>query len=177
MSILLCTYAIVPWHDSKSQIITSDHYYCVSGKVNSADKLYLVIESVKRAPNTARIRSYISSGRRGTSAHELTICGGEKTRNRDLPVFDGGRCIRVSRHHRRTLWLTSKPAKLAPLKSALTVEQALRVIRERGLWVRPSEKVRACSDPDDDTSNRRAFLLRRTQTCQARKWLRLHYYN
>ena len=33
---------------TKSQIITSDHYYCVSGKVNSADKLYLVIESVKR---------------------------------------------------------------------------------------------------------------------------------
>ena len=32
---------------SKSQIITSDHLYCVSGKVNSADKLYLVIESVK----------------------------------------------------------------------------------------------------------------------------------
>jgi uncharacterized protein len=30
------------------------------------------------------------------------------------------------------------------------IEQALRVIRERGLWVRPSEKVRACSDPDDD---------------------------
>src|SRR6266849_11088128 len=27
------------------------------------------------------------------------------------------------------------------------------------------------------TANRRAFLLRRTQTCQARKWLRLHYYN
>ena len=32
---------------TKSQTITSDHYYCVSGKVNSADKLYLVIESVR----------------------------------------------------------------------------------------------------------------------------------
>jgi len=32
----------------KSQLITSGHYYCVSGKLNSADKLYLVIESVKR---------------------------------------------------------------------------------------------------------------------------------
>jgi hypothetical protein len=32
---------------SKSQLITPDQYYCVSGKVNSADKLYLVIESVK----------------------------------------------------------------------------------------------------------------------------------
>jgi len=33
---------------TKSHEITSGHYYCVSGKVNSADKLYLVIESVKR---------------------------------------------------------------------------------------------------------------------------------
>jgi hypothetical protein len=33
---------------TKSQPITSDHFYCVSGKVNSADKLYLVIESVKK---------------------------------------------------------------------------------------------------------------------------------
>ena len=32
---------------TKSQIITSDHVYCVFGKVNSADKLYLVLESVK----------------------------------------------------------------------------------------------------------------------------------
>ena len=35
---------------TKSQIVTSDQYYCVSGKVNSADKLYLVIESVKVDP-------------------------------------------------------------------------------------------------------------------------------
>jgi len=33
---------------TKSQIITPDHLWCVYGKVNSADKLYLVIESVKR---------------------------------------------------------------------------------------------------------------------------------
>jgi hypothetical protein len=32
---------------SKSQLITPGQYYCVSGKVNSADKLYLVVESVK----------------------------------------------------------------------------------------------------------------------------------
>jgi hypothetical protein len=32
---------------SKSRIITPGQYYCVSGKVNSADRLYLVIESVK----------------------------------------------------------------------------------------------------------------------------------
>ena len=33
---------------SKSQIIHHDGFCCVAGKVNSADKLYLVIESVKR---------------------------------------------------------------------------------------------------------------------------------
>ena len=33
---------------TKSQQITSGQCYCVFGKVNSADKLYLVIESVKR---------------------------------------------------------------------------------------------------------------------------------
>jgi hypothetical protein len=32
---------------TKAQIITSDQLWCVSGKVNSADKLYLVIEMVK----------------------------------------------------------------------------------------------------------------------------------
>jgi len=32
---------------NKSQQISPHRYYCVSGKVNSADKLYLVIESVK----------------------------------------------------------------------------------------------------------------------------------
>jgi 20S proteasome alpha/beta subunit len=32
---------------SKSQQITSDQVYCISGKVNSADKLYLVIESIR----------------------------------------------------------------------------------------------------------------------------------
>ena len=31
---------------TKSRMITPGHYYCVSGKVNSADKLYLVIEHV-----------------------------------------------------------------------------------------------------------------------------------
>ena len=32
---------------SKSQILTHGQYYCVFGKVNSADKLYLVIESIR----------------------------------------------------------------------------------------------------------------------------------
>ena len=32
---------------TKSQQVSPEGYYCISGKVNSADKLYLVIESVK----------------------------------------------------------------------------------------------------------------------------------
>lgn len=36
-------------HDfTKAHEISPNGYYCISGKVNSADKLYLVIESVKR---------------------------------------------------------------------------------------------------------------------------------
>jgi hypothetical protein len=46
-------------HDfSKTQQITPLGYYCISGKVNSADKLYLVIESVK--PDTKHPRSSTS---------------------------------------------------------------------------------------------------------------------
>jgi hypothetical protein len=32
---------------TKSCTITKNYFYCISGKVNSADKLYLVIQSVK----------------------------------------------------------------------------------------------------------------------------------
>lgn len=32
---------------TKAHQITTGQYYCVSGKVNSADRLYLVMESVK----------------------------------------------------------------------------------------------------------------------------------
>jgi hypothetical protein len=40
---------------TKSQQISPNRYYCVSGKVNSADKLYLVIESIK--PDTKHLWS------------------------------------------------------------------------------------------------------------------------
>jgi hypothetical protein len=39
---------------SKAQLIRPNVAYCVAGKVNSADKLYLVIESVRRTRDTAR---------------------------------------------------------------------------------------------------------------------------
>jgi hypothetical protein len=39
---------------SKAQLIRPEVAYCVAGKVNSADKLYLVIESVR--PDTKRRR-------------------------------------------------------------------------------------------------------------------------
>lgn len=31
-----------------------------------------------------------------------------------------------------------------------TISNTLRVIREQGLWVKPTERVQACSDPDDN---------------------------
>lgn len=31
-----------------------------------------------------------------------------------------------------------------------TILSALDTVRSKALWVRPSERVRACSDPDDD---------------------------
>jgi hypothetical protein len=34
------------------------------------------------------------------------------------------------------------------MKNVITA--ALETIREKGLWVRPTEAVRACADPDDD---------------------------
>ena len=42
------THRVYRLHDfTKSHAPTPGQYYCVSGKVNSADKLYLVIESVR----------------------------------------------------------------------------------------------------------------------------------
>jgi hypothetical protein len=40
---------------SKAQLIRSDVAYCVAGKVNSADKLYLVIESVRLDTKRRRV--------------------------------------------------------------------------------------------------------------------------
>jgi len=40
---------------TKSRMITPGKYYCVSGKVNSADKLYLVIESVRLDTKRRRV--------------------------------------------------------------------------------------------------------------------------
>lgn len=53
------THRVYRLHDfSKTQQITPRRYYCISGKVNSADKLYLVIESVK--PDTKHPQSSTS---------------------------------------------------------------------------------------------------------------------
>lgn len=35
-------------------------------------------------------------------------------------------------------------------RSDSEIEATLRTIREKGFWVKPTEKVHACSDPDDD---------------------------
>ena len=50
----LDTQRVYRLHDfTKAQLIRPDVAYCVAGKVNSADKLYLVIESSDRTPNTS----------------------------------------------------------------------------------------------------------------------------
>ena len=42
------THRVYRLHDfTNSHAPTSGQYYCVSGKVNSSDKLYLVVESIK----------------------------------------------------------------------------------------------------------------------------------
>jgi putative PIN family toxin of toxin-antitoxin system len=35
-------------------------------------------------------------------------------------------------------------------RDEVVIESALRAIRQNGFWVKPTEKVRACTDPDDD---------------------------
>ena len=40
---------------SQAQLIRPNVAYCVAGKVNSADKLYLVIESVRLDTKTRRV--------------------------------------------------------------------------------------------------------------------------
>ncbi len=35
-------------------------------------------------------------------------------------------------------------------RSNSEIVATLRAIREKGFWVRPTEKVRLCADPDDD---------------------------
>jgi hypothetical protein len=52
----LDTQRVYRLHDfSKALLIRPDVAYCIAGKVNSADKLYLVIESVR--PDTRHPRS------------------------------------------------------------------------------------------------------------------------
>ncbi len=36
------------------------------------------------------------------------------------------------------------------MESTINIEAALRTIRDKGFWVKPTGNVRACSDPDDD---------------------------
>jgi hypothetical protein len=53
------THRVYRRHDfTKAHAMEAGSYYCVSGKVNSVDKLNLVIESVK--PNAERNRSSIA---------------------------------------------------------------------------------------------------------------------
>ena len=53
---------------TKSHILTPGQYYCVTAKVNSADKLYLVVESLKpdtkhATPSTVPVTADGAGGR------------------------------------------------------------------------------------------------------------------
>ena len=51
----LDTQRVYRLHDfTKAQLISPDQAYCIAGKVNSADRLYLVIESVRPDARHAR---------------------------------------------------------------------------------------------------------------------------
>ena len=79
-------------------------------------------------PNTARIRSYASSGRRGRSAHELEIVGGKQTRNRDcffLTAVDAFVCPAIAQP---PSWLIQNRPDWLPFKSALTAFQPAAII-------------------------------------------------
>lgn len=96
---------------------------CMRSERRSAARrnCYLPLNRSRRISTPRESRSTGRSGRRGRSIHELTITDWGKTRTRDCLPSKAGRCICVSCDHRQALWLTSKPAKLAPLfKSALT---------------------------------------------------------
>ena len=50
---------------SKAQLIRPNVAYCIAGKVNSADKLYLVIESVRPDTRHSRFSTVSSDGAGG----------------------------------------------------------------------------------------------------------------
>jgi hypothetical protein len=68
----------------KSQIIMPGQYYCVSGKVNSGDKLYLIVESAKpdtkhssRTPSTRRLPMFpfVPTAQKGLTCVSLPLQG------------------------------------------------------------------------------------------------------
>ena len=62
-------------------------------------------------------------------------------------------------------------------RAEVTILSTLQAIRERGLWVRPAQSVRACSDPDDDIflecaqAARAAYLITGNIKDFPQKWL------
>ena len=65
---------------SKAQLIQPKVAYCVAGKVNSADKLYLVVESVR--PDTKHRRDSnvpVTTDRRPAMTARAPVCGDAST--------------------------------------------------------------------------------------------------
>jgi hypothetical protein len=100
-------------------------------------------------PNTARIRSYASSGRPGKSAHELTIdADRQKARTRDC-CFRRQPTHPCARHCLPACWLIQNRPDGLPLKSALTLfGRALRhavVVQFDGAAMGASDGIYFCS--------------------------------
>ena len=101
----------------QSQLILPDKAYCVAGKVNSADKLYLVIESVR--PDAKHTQS--SNAPVPDDGAGARICAEAVSKEKLAPVVacrSGRRCRCVRRSRSRRCWRPSSPPEVAPLYPA-----------------------------------------------------------
>jgi hypothetical protein len=108
---------------TKSQTPTSGQYYCVSGKVNSADKLYLVIKSSSRIPSTADVLQFLLLLTAREDSPWLDFSCTDKSRAHACPVSpaaDAG----VSPRPSPPPLAAPKPAKVAPFYPGASINAA-----------------------------------------------------
>ncbi len=98
---------------AKSRIITPAQYYRVSGKVNSAGKLYLVIESVK--PDTKHPRA--STALFPLTAREVCPWANASRQGTNSTRHSGGERRGVPAHRPHTNWCRPYPAETGSLLS------------------------------------------------------------
>jgi hypothetical protein len=98
---------------TKTQLIPPDQAYCIAGKVNSTDKLYLVIESVRPDTKHARCSKLLPmlTAREGRLSSSTTLFAEPATLPRCAPNRRAGAqsCASASM---LALATASKPAKV-----------------------------------------------------------------